>query len=280
MVSEGRQDGDKVLGDIVIHDPAAMGSNRQLSLGYRLDVEASPGVTPEGEKYDYIQRNIVINHLSVVPAARAGGEARLNLDGDEIYENESEVKNIMKHRLDGIEYEAAPEIINALDKATKRADEAETAGKDTQKRLDSVTAERDTLRVKVDAHPVELEKVRKDAADSINAAVKTRVDLLQIAGTFRIDKADELTDKDIKLAVIKAVHGDGFDPAGKSDDYINAAFDLAKAEKRTDSMAEQRKKLYSTSKRADAEEDSAEGRRQKMIERAKNAYKGDEKGGK
>lgn len=277
IVSEGRQDGNNVLGDIVIHDPAAMGSKRELSLGYRLDVEEQAGVTPEGERYTHVQRNIMINHLSVVDNARAGRQARLNMDGDEIYEDESEVKKPMpKINLDGIDYEASQEVINALNKANTRADAAETKANDTEKRLDAMTAERDSLKTKVDAHPADLEKVRKDAADNLNAAVKARVDLLETAGAFNIDKADEMADKDIKLAVIKAVHGDSFDVTGKSEEYINAAFDFAKADKRNDAMKDQRQKQRTlpSQKRGD-NDDSADAARQRMIERNQNAYKGE-----
>lgn len=284
IMSEGRKDGDNVVGDIVIQDPSAIGNYRELSLGYRLDVEYNPGVVPStGEPYDYIQRNIKINHLAVVPAARAGRDARLNLDGDEISEYESEGKKRMeKIRVDGIEYEAAPEVINFLKKETSRADAAETKGTELQKRLDGVTAERDGLKVKVDAFPAELEKVRKDGADKLNAAVKDRVELLQTAEKFNIDKADEMPDKDIKIAVIKAVRGDEFDAKDKSDDYVNAAFDFAKSDKRADNMANHRKATNPApgKKNNDAEDGSCNAARQKYNDRLQNAWKGEDKGGK
>ena len=281
IISEGRQDGDRLLADIVIHDPAAMGANRALSVGYRLDYEPIPGTAPNGETYDGVQRNIVVNHLSVVPSARAGREARLNLDGDEILDEESEGNKTMKIRLDGIEYEAAPEVINALEKANARTDALDKAGKTLQTNLDTMTADRDGLKAKVDAHPAELDKVRKDAADTMAANVKARVELLDTAKAFRIDKADEMADKDIKIAVIKAVRGDSFDPKDKSDAYIEAAFDLAKADKRNDGTASQRKLAnpLPDGTRTDGEPKSAEERRQQMIADMQNAHKGD-KGGK
>lgn len=274
IISEGRQDGDNVRADIVIHDPAALGGNRELSVGYHLDYDPTPGTTLDGQCYDGVQRNIMPNHLSVVPAARAGRIARLNLDGDEIIENEEE-KPMAKIRLDGIDYEAAPEVVNALNRATTRADEAEQKTGEVQKRLDSVTAERDGLKAKVDAHPAELEKVRKDAADIVTANVKARVDLLQTATGFRIDKAEDMSDKEIKVAVVKAVRGDSFDPEGKSDAYIDAAFDLAKADKRNDAMVDQRKKFNPPpAGRTDEDDTSSASARQRMIENQAKAYKG------
>ncbi len=82
IMSEGYQDGDSVRCEIIIHDTNALKrcGLKELSLGYSLDTEATPG-TWNGEKYDCIQRNIEINHLALVGEARAGDTARLNIDG-------------------------------------------------------------------------------------------------------------------------------------------------------------------------------------------------------
>jgi hypothetical protein len=62
---------------------AESGEFAQLSCGYDCDLDMTPGKTPEGEKYDGVQRNIRINHVAMVRAARAGPEARLRLDADD-----------------------------------------------------------------------------------------------------------------------------------------------------------------------------------------------------
>lgn len=87
MLSEGRQDGNNVRVDMVIHSPDAIGNRRELSLGYTAHLDETPGVHPEFGSYDAVQRNISVNHLSVVHSARAGKIARLNLDGNEDYED-------------------------------------------------------------------------------------------------------------------------------------------------------------------------------------------------
>lgn len=281
ILSEGRQDGQYVRGDVVIYDPASIGNRRELSCGYRLDVEYSPGVSPEGDAYEWIQKNMQINHLAVTAKARAGSMARLNLDGDEIFENESEENNTMaKIRLDGIEYDAAQEVINALEKQTKAAEAAQTEVVTVRKNLDSVTAERDSLKVKVDAQPAELEKVRTDSLAGFDTAVKARVELLDIAAAYRLDKAEAMSDKDIKVAVIKAVRGDSFDLTGKSDAYLEAAFDFVKNETRLDAMAEQRRIVNSAQgdfMRNDEDMLTSEQRRQRMINNMENAHKGADK---
>lgn len=82
IMSKGYRDGDNVRCEIIIHDTNALKNCglKELSLGYSLDTDDTPGVY-EGEKYDCIQKNIEINHLALVAEARAGETARLNIDG-------------------------------------------------------------------------------------------------------------------------------------------------------------------------------------------------------
>lgn len=81
ILSEAYQDGEDVRAEIVIHDTDAMRNCglRELSLGYSLDLDETPG-TWRGKKYDAIQKNIRVNHLALVESARAGDQARLNVD--------------------------------------------------------------------------------------------------------------------------------------------------------------------------------------------------------
>lgn len=84
ILSEGYQDGDDVRAEIIIHNTDAMKDCglKELSLGYNLDLIEEPG-TWKGEPYDAIQTNITINHLALVASARAGEQARLNIDGSD-----------------------------------------------------------------------------------------------------------------------------------------------------------------------------------------------------
>lgn len=251
VLSAGEQDGNVIRAEIVLYnlDTAA----RELSCGYQLDLDETPGITLEGEHYDAIQRNIIYNHLAVVEKGRAG-IARLNMDGEQVLENEEE-PNMTKIRLDGgLEYDAAPEVGVYVEKlrqenAQLRADSADAAGK-AQKAQDE-------LQAKYDAANADIEKLKeeaKKAADTFKAnfdsAVKNRVSLLATAGKHKIEKADSMTDKEIKIAVIKAVRGEAFHLDGKSDDYIEAAFDMAKDEsrEREDGMANQRGQVNKPSK--------------------------------
>lgn len=83
ILSRGYQDGDNVRAKIVIHNTDALRCGlRELSLGYNLSLDETPGVW-NGQPYDAIQKNIRINHLALVDNARAGEQARLNIDAKE-----------------------------------------------------------------------------------------------------------------------------------------------------------------------------------------------------
>jgi phage protein U len=84
------QDGDKTAVTLVIHDAELAGEIQsgqrdEVSPGYLVDVEESPGtwVGKDGRAVPYqrIQRNRRINHVAVVKYARGGPEIRVRIDG-------------------------------------------------------------------------------------------------------------------------------------------------------------------------------------------------------
>lgn len=81
ILSKGFQDGNNVRAKIVIHDidKVKQSGMKELSLGYRVTLDETPGEW-NGQPYDAIQTEIVINHLAIVSEARAGEQARLNID--------------------------------------------------------------------------------------------------------------------------------------------------------------------------------------------------------
>jgi hypothetical protein len=229
--------------------------DRELSCGYTLNLDETPGTTPTGEHYDAIQRDIVYNHIAIVPHGRAG-VARLNMDGDQITDEHRKddkdmADNMTKVRLDsGIEYDCAPEVKVEIEKMRKDSAEAKK--------------EHDTLQAKFDALEAELAKEKDARAKDAEAAkanfdeaVKARVELLKVAEAHKVEKADSMTDTDIKIAVIKAVRGDSINLDGKSADYIEAAFDMAKADikQHDDGLTQQRQAIQA---HADAQNDDAQ----------------------
>lgn len=272
VLSAGRQDGNAIRADIVIYNLDT--DARELSCGYSLNLDETPGITPEGEHYDAIQRNIVYNHVALVPQGRAG-IARLNMDGSQIIDderNENDMAEMTKIRLDsGIEYECAPEVKVEIEKMRKDSAEAQK--------------EQDKLQAKFDALEAELKKEqegRKADAEAHKAnfdeAVKARVELLKVAEAHKVADADSMTDTEIKTAVIKAVRGGAINLDGKSADYIEAAFDMAKADikQHEDGMAEQRKATQTHDDEGAQENNDAaddpEAAYQKLIEAERHMY--------
>lgn len=244
MQTEGKQDGDNVVASITIFDQDVIdkiidGGKRELSLGYKVDLEQTSGVW-NGQEYDAIQRNIRVNHLAIVPRGRAGN-ARLNLDrfDAELFNPEEEVNmpadNLGRIRLDsGLEYQAAPEVIYAFEKVRNDLAESTVRIDELHKQIDGLAAERDALKSEV----AKVEQIKADALTAARAELKTRVELEKVAETFKVDHNGK-TDREVRELVIKSVRTDA-DLTGKSEDYINAAFDIAVSMKADAAIASQR----------------------------------------
>ena len=110
ILSDGIRDGNDVRAEIIIHDTDELKrcGLKELSLGYSLDLIEEPGEW-QGQHYDAIQTNIMINHLALVSNARAGEQARLNIDG----------KDTSK--------KGGKNMANTTKKKAKRRDEDDTA---------------------------------------------------------------------------------------------------------------------------------------------------------
>ncbi len=232
VLTEGRQDGDNLVADIVIHDTSLVDAgHKELSVGYLVSFDEQPGVTPTGERYDAKQISIKPNHLAIVKQGRAGN-ARLNMDAADAVITEETTMNMEKVRLDsGISYDAAPEVAQELNRVRQDAASARSDADKNAARADAAEAE--LAKLKGDA-----EKMRED----VRKEVRTRMDLEAQATAHGVTVKQDQKDRDVQIAVITAIRGDGVDLAGKSDDYVSAAYDLAVADKkvRQDTVAQQR----------------------------------------
>lgn len=295
ILSDGYPKDEKYVAcDIVIFAPDKIGKRRELSLGYRCDCEETPGVSPDGQAYDAIQRNIRINHLAVVPLARAGMKARLNCDGDEIIESEG-TQNMSKFKIDGVEHEVPEAVANYITALQSRADAAEaglTATKETlvgvtasktelqtkldamtgerdgvQGKLDAMTAERDSLKSKVDAAEADKKVAVDKAVEDTKKEVKERAELEADAKKAKCDKTDGMDNKALKIAIIKAVRGDSLNFDGKSDDYVNAYYDSIRGDLDSNAAGDQMRKIFNNdNNNSGGEVKSAAQHRQDMID--------------
>lgn len=195
----------------------------ELSLGYTLDLEEEEGIY-NGQPYTHRQKNIRYNHLAIVERGRAGANARLNFDSFEcgmiVDENIThERENMVKINIDNVDVEVDEAVKKAYDSLNARLDAEIKSKSDIQKEIDS-------LKAKLDEKEEELKKAKEINSDSaISEKAKARVELIAKAGkVVNIDGLYDLSDRDIKLSVIKSRY-DSLDLTDKSDDYVSARFD-------------------------------------------------------
>ena len=277
---------------------AVLNGKQSLSMGYTCDLEiAEPGATWCGVEYDFIQRNIRYNHCAIVDSARAGDNAKIELrqDSEDAVLEDMLIKTdggkpmLKKINLDGIDYEAEESVIKALNAEKARADKAEKEKEDAcgekktmdkkvadmekkvtefEKRISELEAERDSAKEKKDAAEAELEELKKTSMDSkkIDEMVNAKIDLLHNAEKAGVEVKSDMSDADIKKAVIAKV----FPKAnldGKHEVYIQARYDstIETLAERADTNT----KIF-TSDLPPAEHADENDARNRMIERMKN----------
>jgi len=260
-IGEPRQDGEFVSATIQITDERAVKDveegKRELSCGYRADLDFTPGVTagidgvPDGLRYDAIQRNIQGNHVAIVAKGRAGSTASLRLDsGDAVLSHAVsdglehnpdrgiERTSRMKIKLDGIPLdldESAAEIVN---KAIERRDseiknlktDAETKAEEFSKekaRADKATEDLEDLQKRHDA-ATDPENVKKAISDRLTLEREAA----KVLGEKKEDgeewKLDDMADDEIKKAVILKISPKAAEKLdGAEAAYIAARYDQA-----------------------------------------------------
>lgn len=281
-------DGDRVAVTVTLTDAdlirKAEAGQQELSCGYTCELELAPGVW-QGQRYDAVQRNIVYNHLAVVPRGRAGPEVRLRLDAAEQINDSSDGREegppVTKIKIDGVEYEVSEAVAAAIT-SKMRSDAAaiEAAQAEAKKAQDEVAAEKkraDEVQAKLDAANDEL-KQRTDAAAKVPELVKARLDLERAAAPHLpadiAEKLDTMSDDEVRLAVIQAASPEFKRTDSMSTDYLQARYDAALEvlKARVDSTGKLREAAYKAATSA-GERIDADQARQKFIEESRNAWK-------
>lgn len=158
------------------------GEQRELSASYKYVADMTPGVTPDGEPYDGVMRDIFGNHEALVPDGRAGPDV---LVADSL---PPELNHMRKHKVAAIRATLKPllaqdadleaevrKALLALDEAEKEdekenkpADDEDDDEKDKKKTADDEDDEEDKDKKKTaeDEDDEEDDKVCKTAMDS------------------------------------------------------------------------------------------------------------------
>lgn len=210
---------------VVITDEEAIsaierGDAQEVSAGYRVDYDPTPGVTPDGQSYDGVQRNILANHIAVVPRGRGGREVRLLLDScdrnDAVAELEppsnSPIIPMATIQIDGMGLELPADVAGAVSSFVKDSERTTT---ELQQKLDaqeeqiqSVNLEKSEVQDRADAANERIKELeqqlaeataateQRDDAAEINDAVNKRLQALQkfapiLPEDFKFDGQDE-----------------------------------------------------------------------------------------
>lgn len=235
VIMGAMRDGDHLAFDIVFMDENAVidiaaGGSRELSNGYGVDLAFEDGMTPTGEAYQAIQRNIVGNHVARVPRGRAGPtcaipacdaipEPQIN----SILANTGDRKPMKTILVDGHSVEVSEAAAIAIDGLNKKLSDAAKVAADlvtAQTQIGTLTAAISTkdgeiaaLKKQVDdAGKIDVDKLVADRAAVVDAAKLIFPDVV----------TDKKTDAEIRKQAVAHKLGDA--AANMDDNAIAGAF--------------------------------------------------------
>lgn len=185
------------------------GALKEISLGYQCQLECTAGAI-NGEAYDAIQRNIIINHVALGPEGwgRAGPECAIHKDSKTTYGVKAMSEIV---RLDGVDVALTPDNIRTLF-AEQKKQLLEMSGR-------------------FDAVGQQLEKERQAKAlledpKVIEAKLQARLSLIDKCRVHLGDEfnADNKNEEELKLLVIKKYDPER-DLSEKDQAYVNGMFE-------------------------------------------------------
>jgi hypothetical protein len=226
------------------------GDAQEVSSGYRVDFDPTPGVTPSGESYDGVQRNIRINHIAIVKKGRAGSDVRLILDScdrnDAIAVNETPSNSTLipmaQVQLDGLGLDLPAEAAGVIQSYVKDSDRAkanlQSKLDEQEEQIQAVVTENEETLGRLDAALERIEELEKQAAVSaesadsrddaaeINEAVNQRLSTLDkfapiLPDEYKFDGEDE-------RAIMAIAYENVFEQAPREDannDYLLGVLD-------------------------------------------------------
>jgi len=193
---------------------AVESGTHQLSPGYRVEIDPTPGNHPDFGSYDAIQMARRYNHLAIVDRARGGPSIHLRADEAYHVETPKQRANMLKFTAlmmaSGMTREDADPIgLQCEEEAKRRIDEAL---KESKERVEELEGEA---------------KARKDAAPEPMPLTHrldwfdVRSDLIELAKKNGIEGEQlKLDNDDLALAVVRRLDGTCGDDVGPA--YVNA----------------------------------------------------------
>ncbi len=207
----------------------------EVSRGVQVRIDETPGVTPSGERYDRVQRDIVYNHIALGPAGwgRQGASVALRLDsnGDEISESNmikitDKSGKVHEFKTDA-EAQAYFERIDAAPPfpPKKKGDDDEDEDEKKKAKKDAKDAQdrADALQAKLDAKEAAEARAARAALESSARKVLGSEAKFDAAGAD--GKPVPLTDRALRELVIKKLDP-AADLSARADSYVEVFYDV------------------------------------------------------
>jgi len=238
------EDDRYVVVDLIVKDKNAIQAVEDgkvsLSAGYEAQYDYAPGVTEDGEEYDFVQRNIRINHVALVDKARAGERATL-FDQSATERSHTMATVTIDGKSVTVGDDATAQLVQqSLDAANKSYKDMEAKAKEYEDEAAKLREEMEGMKAEKDAAIEERDKAKQAASDEaiaerIKAVSDAHSSAVKIAGEdFTCDSTDVATIQ--RKALEKARPSVAW--ADKSDAYVKAAWDLEMERSTEDRAAE------------------------------------------
>lgn len=282
QTGELKHDNLAVLTPVVINDAAVIqdietGRIQEISCGYSCSIDNTPGVTPEGERYDARQTDIRYNHIALgAPGwGRQGAQASLRLDAhdDQIFEKET-MK--IKIRRDGKEIEVEAGSAEHLQLQAQIDLEINQKIAELTKQVSEISARADAAEAKL-----KTETARADAAEKfVKNAARTELETRARSVLGKDVKFDGKSDDDVrKLVIAKKAPDMRLD--GKDSVYLAAAFDIWCETPKSEAASSAAEKLVNQTEKQDTKEErpltrdnaDSDAARERAIARSRDAWR-------
>ncbi|MEX9875220.1 DUF2213 domain-containing protein, partial [Providencia rettgeri] len=210
--------------------------HREISPSYYYRADMTAGVTPDGEEYDGVMRDIVCNHVAIVPDGRTGRDVLIYDEKPKGYDFMTKLEKFWSALLPKLANDANPEEIkdeldNLVKDDEKQAADTSHEQNDEQNNADKPAEDedKDAIIAELRAEIAELKKPAEDTDEKVEKAVSVATDSMRRefralreaerlcqphVGNLACDSAEELYIATLKNAGVetKGVHPSALKP--------------------------------------------------------------------
>ena len=206
------RDGGFVRVPIIVRDAAAVETvrttHKQLSMGYSCRLDWTPGKTSDGQEYDAIQRDIKINHIAAVRAARGGPELKISDERQPHHDRKDGTMPMHTLMIDGLQVtEVSDGAKAAIEKLQGQLKDEKAAKEQALADVAKLTTDKSTLEAEKTTLDQQL-KAAKLTPQQLRDAAKAYQHTVDKAKALGVAVADDMDEPAIMKATVAAKLGD------------------------------------------------------------------------